>query len=113
MSDTDPSTRDRVLHALSDATRRHLLKGIAEGLGSVAEISKTVAMSGPAISKHLHVLEDCGLIERLRNGRFHSFKVHRRLIAEAVETLNQILQINPAEHRDQSAFAEEVDVHLL
>lgn len=113
MAETEHSARDRVLHALSDSTRRKLLKGIAEGRASVSEISEAVEMSGPAVSKHLHVLEDCGLIERKRNGRFHSFNLHPAAIEEAIETLKTILQISPTETENPQTVSEEVDVHLL
>lgn len=52
--------------ALADPTRRAILARLAEGEASVKELSAPFAMSGPAISKHLRVLEHAGLISRGR-----------------------------------------------
>jgi DNA-binding transcriptional ArsR family regulator len=109
MSDSN-QRRDRVLHALSDSSRRHLLHGIAAGLGSVAEISDSLTMTGPAVSKHLRVLEKCGLIERCRKGRFHRFVLQPEPIAEAVETLSELLQPSKSV---MEPIADEFDVALL
>lgn len=107
------TARDHVLHALSDATRRHLLKGISAGKGSVAEISEAVAMSGPAVSKHLRALEACGLIERERAGRFHRFTMNPTLIEEAIGTLAELLRGTTSDSEVSSVSDTDVDVHLL
>src|SRR5215470_12149030 len=52
--------------ALADPTRRAILARLALGEGSVNELAKPFRMSGPAISKHLKVLERAGLITRSR-----------------------------------------------
>ena len=55
---------DSVFAALADPTRRALLTRLTEGDASVAELASPFAMSQPAISKHLKVLENAGLISR-------------------------------------------------
>jgi DNA-binding transcriptional ArsR family regulator len=60
---------DRIFQALSDPTRRHMLRMLARGDRRVAELAKPHAMSAPAISKHLRVLERAGLVRRMRDGR--------------------------------------------
>jgi DNA-binding transcriptional ArsR family regulator len=50
--------------ALSDPTRRAILARLADGAATVKELSAPFAMSGPAVSKHLRVLERAGLIAR-------------------------------------------------
>lgn len=55
---------DSVFAALADPTRRALLSRLTEGDASVAQLSVPFAMSQPAISKHLKVLENAGLISR-------------------------------------------------
>jgi len=52
--------------ALADPTRRAILARLASGEATVAELAEPFAMSGPAISKHLRVLEKAGLIARGR-----------------------------------------------
>lgn len=55
-----------VFAALADPTRRALLQRLTTGDASVNELAEPFAMSQPAISKHLRVLEDAGLISRSR-----------------------------------------------
>jgi DNA-binding transcriptional ArsR family regulator len=52
--------------ALSNPTRRAILDRLAEGEATVAELAKPFSVSGPAISRHLRVLERAGLISRSR-----------------------------------------------
>jgi DNA-binding transcriptional ArsR family regulator len=60
---------DATFAALADATRRAILARLASGEASVAELAKPFAMSQPAISKHLLVLERAGLISRGRDAQ--------------------------------------------
>lgn len=55
---------DAIFAALADPTRREILSRLADGEASVAEIGAPFAISQPAISRHLKVLERSGLIER-------------------------------------------------
>ncbi len=55
--------------ALSDPTRRAILARLARGEALVTELAEPFAMSLPAITKHLNVLEDAGLIKRIKDGR--------------------------------------------
>ena len=56
------------LHALADPTRRAILARLAEGEATVGELAKPFAISQPAVSQHLKVLEAAGLIERRIDG---------------------------------------------
>ncbi|HEY6276811.1 MAG TPA: metalloregulator ArsR/SmtB family transcription factor [Streptosporangiaceae bacterium] len=56
----------RVFGALADPTRRAILTRLADGEATVAELAAPFAMSQPAVSRHLRVLEDAGLITRTR-----------------------------------------------
>ena len=57
-------TLDRVFAALADPTRRTILTRLASGEASVTELAKPFGISQPAVSKHLKVLEQAGLIAR-------------------------------------------------
>ncbi|EKZ97741.1 MAG: transcriptional regulator [Burkholderiaceae bacterium] len=59
-----------VFAALADPTRRAILARLAEGEAPVSELARPFDMSAPAISKHLRVLADAGLIEREVNARW-------------------------------------------
>ena len=67
---------DAAFSALSDPTRRAILARLALGETSVTELAKPFAMSLPAVSKHLKVLERAGLIARSRAAplRFYRFR---------------------------------------
>ncbi len=67
---------DAIFHALADATRRGILQRVAEGNPSVAELGQPFAMSGPAISKHLKVLERAGLVTRVKEGKVNRFRLN-------------------------------------
>ncbi len=56
--------------ALADPTRRAILARLADGEATVKELSAPFAMSGPAVSKHLRVLEQAGLITRGRDAQW-------------------------------------------
>lgn len=60
---------DRVFGALSDPTRRAILARLAQGDAGVLDVAAPFPMSQPAITKHLRVLEDAGLISRHRLAR--------------------------------------------
>ncbi|MBT5572554.1 MAG: winged helix-turn-helix transcriptional regulator [Alphaproteobacteria bacterium] len=60
---------DRTFAALADPTRRAILARLATGEASVGELAEPFEMSLPAVSKHLKILEQAGLLERRRDGR--------------------------------------------
>jgi DNA-binding transcriptional ArsR family regulator len=59
---------DAVFSALGDPTRRRILAMLASGPASVGELAQPFAMTLPAVSKHLRVLERAGLLRRERDG---------------------------------------------
>jgi DNA-binding transcriptional ArsR family regulator len=64
-----PEALDATFFALADPTRRALLARLAKSEASVAELAEPFAMSQPAISKHLRVLERAGLVSRGRDAQ--------------------------------------------
>ena len=60
---------DTAYAALADPTRRAILARLAQGQATVGEIAEPFPISGPAISRHLKVLEEAQLIARTRNGQ--------------------------------------------
>jgi DNA-binding transcriptional ArsR family regulator len=60
-----------IFHALSDATRRRMLRELASGERTVSQLAEPFAMSLAAASKHIKVLESAGLIRREVRGRAH------------------------------------------
>jgi DNA-binding transcriptional ArsR family regulator len=63
------------LAAIADPTRRAILERLAEGEATVGELAEPFEMSLPAISKHLKVLEQAGLIERGRDAQWRPCRI--------------------------------------
>jgi DNA-binding transcriptional ArsR family regulator len=75
--------------ALADPTRRAILARLAKGEATVTELAKPFAISQPAISKHLKVLERAGLISRGRDAQSRPCKFEARRLKEATEWMNR------------------------
>jgi DNA-binding transcriptional ArsR family regulator len=71
--------------ALSDPTRRAILARLADGAATVKELSAPFAMSGPAVSKHLRVLERAGLIVRGREAQWRPCRLEAAPLEEVAE----------------------------
>lgn len=80
-----------VFGALADPTRRAILARLAEGPATVNEIAEPFAMTLPAISKHLKVLERAGLISRGRQAQWRPCKLEAAPLREAGDFLNRYL----------------------
>jgi DNA-binding transcriptional ArsR family regulator len=84
---------DRVLNttfaALADPTRRAIIARLASGDASVAELAEPFAISQPAISKHLKVLERAGLISRSQDAQRRPRRLEAKPLAEATEWLER------------------------
>lgn len=78
---------DSTFSALADPTRRALLARLAKGEATVMELAKPFEMTQPAISQHLKVLEDAGLVVR----RVEGTKRPRRLAKAGIESMDQWL----------------------
>jgi DNA-binding transcriptional ArsR family regulator len=74
---------DHTFHAVADPTRRAILKILSEGRARVTEIAKSFPYSLNAISKHLKVLEQAGLIRREIKGRDHFCRLDPAPLQEA------------------------------
>jgi DNA-binding transcriptional ArsR family regulator len=80
---------DATFAALADPTRRAILARLASGEASVGELARPFAMSQPAVSKHLRVLERAGLISRGRDGQRRPRRLVAAPLAEASAWLEE------------------------
>ena len=78
-----------VFAALADPTRRAILQRLASGDANVAELADPFAMSQPAISKHLKVLESAGLISRSRVATARYSHLEAQPLKEATEYMQR------------------------
>jgi DNA-binding transcriptional ArsR family regulator len=88
-----PLLLDLVFAALSDATRRGLLTRLIEGEATVGTLAEPLQMSLPAVSKHLRVLEDAGLLKRRIEGRTHYITANPKPLREAVNWIERHRQM--------------------
>jgi DNA-binding transcriptional ArsR family regulator len=88
-----PGRLDATFAALADPTRRAILARLAAGQASVMELAEPFAMSQPAISKHLKVLERAGLVSRSRDAQRRPRRLEARPLAEANEWLEHYRQL--------------------
>jgi len=85
-----PSERlDATFGALADPTRRAILARLASGDASVTELARPFAMSQPAISKHLKMLERAGLISRSRDAQRRPCRIEGKALAEVTGWLDE------------------------
>jgi DNA-binding transcriptional ArsR family regulator len=71
--------------ALADPTRRAILARLTAGAATVKELAAPFAISGPAVSKHLRVLERAGLIERSREAQWRPCRLEAAPLREVAE----------------------------
>ena len=92
-----PATHNATFAALSDPTRRAILARLATSEASVNELAEPFAMSQPAISKHLKVLERAGLISRGRAAQRRPCRLEPARLTEAtqwIETYRKLWEEN-------------------
>ncbi|HXZ88549.1 MAG TPA: metalloregulator ArsR/SmtB family transcription factor [Candidatus Binataceae bacterium] len=81
------SNLDTIFGALADPTRRAILAQLAQGEKTVGELAQPFEMSGPAITKHLKVLERAGLIARGRSAQWRPCRLQANALKEAADWL--------------------------
>ena len=82
-----PDQLDSVFSALADPTRRAILARLTEGDANVAELAAPFSMSQPAVSRHLKVLEQAGLISRHRRATARLSHLEADPLREATDWL--------------------------
>jgi DNA-binding transcriptional ArsR family regulator len=84
-----PRLLNRTFAALADPTRRRILEHLAGGDRCVTDLAQPYRMSLPAVSKHLRVLENAGLIRRRRDGRVHRLKLEAKPMQQAQQWIEE------------------------
>ena len=96
---------DTTFAALSDPIRRSILARLAEGDATVNELAEPFPVSKPAISRHLRVLEQAGLIERAREAQWRPSRLQPDPLRDAVDWLT-------ARTRTWESRMDRLDAHL-
>jgi DNA-binding transcriptional ArsR family regulator len=103
-----PDTLDATFAALADPTRRAILARLASGEATVTELAEPFAMSQPAISKHLQVLERAGLISTARDAQRRPRRLEPRPLAEATVWLERYREFWEGSFQRLDALLEEM-----
>ena len=99
---------DAVFAALADPTRRAILSRLASGQASVTELAEPFAMSQPAISKHLKVLELAGLVSRGRDAQRRPRKLEPKPLADATGWLERYRRLWEGNYQRLDALLDEL-----
>ena len=99
---------DATFAALADPTRRAILARLASGQAGVMELAKPFAMSQPAVSKHLKVLEHAGLISRGRDAQRRPCRLEPLPLADASGWLDHYREVWERNFRRLDLLLEEM-----
>lgn len=108
MQMTPAARLDATFAALADPTRRAILARLAEGEASVMELAAPFAISQPAISKHLKMLERAGLVSRGRDAQRRPVKLEAKPLATAVDWLERFRAAMEGNYRRLDALLDEL-----
>ena len=103
-----PGQLDATFAALADPTRRAILARLASGEASVRELAEPFAMSQPAISKHLKVLECAGLVSHGRDAQRRPRRLEPKPLAEATKWLERYRRFWEGNYQRLDALLEEL-----
>ena len=103
-----PDRLDATFAALADPTRRAILSRLAAGEASVTELAAPFAMSQPAISKHLKVLERAGLVSRGRDAQRRPRRAEPKPLAEATAWLERYRELLESSFQRLDALLDEL-----
>lgn len=84
---------DATFTALADPTRRAIIARLASGDATVNELAAPFSMTLPGISKHLKVLEKCGLISRTRRAQFRPCHLERPALDAAADWIEEARRV--------------------
>src|SRR5262245_35950468 len=110
-------TLNRTFAALADPTRRQILAHLAQGDTRVTDLARPHDMSLPAVSKHLRVLENAGLLRRRRYGRVHEMQLNAEPLKKAAQWVEEYRKFwegsldRLAEYLDETKRTQKKEAH--
>lgn len=107
MNESPDIPLDRAFAALADPTRRAILRQLVRGEASVNAIAGQFPISQPAISRHLRLLEEAGLIETAQRGQSRPRRLRAEGLAQAQRFLDEMASYWPDRLDRLTVFLEE------
>jgi DNA-binding transcriptional ArsR family regulator len=107
MNESPDTPLDRAFAALADPTRRAILRRLAGGEASVNAIAGQFSISQPAVSRHLRLLEEAGLIETARRGQSRPRRLRAEGLVQAQGFLDEMATYWPDRLDRLSNFLDE------
>ncbi|WP_420629304.1 ArsR/SmtB family transcription factor [Candidatus Leptofilum sp.] len=98
---------DQIFGALSDATRRGILMQLSQGETNITTLAAPYQMSQPAISKHIRILENAGLIRRAKRGREYIIQAAPEAAEQARDWIDYYAQFWREQFDDIEAYLKQ------
>lgn len=98
---------DEVFHALADSTRRSMVARLSRGPATIGDLGEPFAMTKPAITKHVKVLERAGLLTREVDGRVHRCAIDPRPLTTAERWVVEVRAFWEHRFDDLAAFLDQ------
>ena len=108
MTEAPPEILDRAFAALSDPTRRAIIARLAEGEAGVTELAEPFAMSLPAVSKHLKVLERAGLITRSNQAQWRYCRLQPATLKKVADWVGEYTQFWQESYQRLDEYLEDL-----
>jgi DNA-binding transcriptional ArsR family regulator len=89
MVNYNPHHLDLAFGALAHPIRRGIIARLSAGEATIAELARPFKVSAPAISKHMRILEEAGLLSRKKHGREHRCRLEQNRMKEAADWLER------------------------
>ena len=102
-------TLSTTFFALADPTRRAILARLSSGAATVKELSAPFEMSGPAVSKHLRVLERAGLVQRGREAQWRPRTLQAAPLKEVAEWAGEFRRFWDASYARLDIYLQQLD----
>ena len=99
---------DDVFHALADSTRRAMVQRLSRGPATIGELGEPFAITKPAVTKHVKVLERAGLLTRTVDGRVHRCEIDPRPLDEAESWVARVREFWEDRFDDLADYLESV-----
>ncbi|HEY8281192.1 MAG TPA: metalloregulator ArsR/SmtB family transcription factor [Leifsonia sp.] len=108
-SETEEDRLDRAFQALADPVRRRIVARLSRGPATVNELAEPFAITTQAVSRHIHVLEQAGLVTRTRDAQRRPVHLHPGALEELTAWIDRYRLIHEQRFRSLDTVLAELD----